>query len=138
MKNLKVVLSLLPVFALGCFIYFSATAYTPAKEVKLATDDKLITLNEKTSTTCLFRIIPNLDKDCDCTNMTVCIGSGAPFYVQSGTVFGVNVEEGTSVSVCVRCGTCSGMVTLTATPPCGVPNVNVYLTSSGGGCSCSE
>jgi len=131
MKNLKVVISLLPVLILTCFIYFSTIGFSTAEEGPAAKADK-----RPTNTVMLYIILTDTDGNhCLGGSYEYCINGGHPQNVFTEGFY-AEVPCGEPFTICVTSGKCSGIWTGTAS--CNVDTfITVNLSPDGRPCSCN-
>lgn len=141
MKNFRVVLNFLPVLFLVAATYFFTSGFSVFESPSNTTETKVLnnlTPLESPSTICQFKVHPVFDGGCSCEYMFVCINGSAGYNVPFGVSFIVNVPEGSSVTVCISCGSCQGSIVLTGPGGCsGVIDAFVDLKANEGSCNCS-
>ncbi|MBX7046571.1 MAG: hypothetical protein K1X86_12120 [Ignavibacteria bacterium] len=114
MKNLKVIISLLPVLILGMFIYFSTIGFSKLNDgsaVSAKNKKEKIEIKKTSSTIMLWINLTSVSgSDCLTGSYQYCINRGTPIQV-FGEGFSVEVPCNEQFTICVSSGTCAGAFT---------------------------
>ncbi|MBN8569131.1 MAG: hypothetical protein J0M18_05835 [Ignavibacteria bacterium] len=118
MKNIKIILSLLPVIAISLMIYFFSSGYA----------------NSKTSSGVTVHLLNATAYDCLGGDYTYCINGSHPIEVHGD--FKIDIECNEYVEICVHsksgcAGSWAGYFSCVATP-----DIYIYLSNIAANCSC--
>ncbi len=118
MKNLKVLLSAIPLIIASLIIYFSTSAYN----------------NEKPSGGLLVHLINATSLDCLDGDLTYCINGSGPIRIDGD--FKIDVECNEYVEICVKssagcAGSWAGNINCA-----GSASIDIYLSNIGADCKC--
>lgn len=138
MKNLKVILSLLPVLALTCFIYFSTLGFSNLNTTKTTTfKNKIESIPVKKPSTTVMLWINLRDlggNHCLGGSYEYCINGGHAIF-ESTEGFYAEVPCGETFTICVSSGNCWG--SWTGTVSCNTDTfINVDMSPENKPCSC--
>lgn len=139
MKNLKVVVTLLPVLILGSFIYFSTIGFSKIDEVTSSISknkiEKLYEVKEKPSNTVsVWIILTSSNGRCLTGYYEICL-NGVNIGVQTTEGFYLNVPCDKEFTLCIKDGDCYGTYT-------GIVNCNsdtfriINMSDSNPHCDC--
>ncbi|MBX7046568.1 MAG: hypothetical protein K1X86_12105 [Ignavibacteria bacterium] len=133
MKNLKVILSLLPVLALSCFIYFSTIGFS--SQTTSSESKNMNIQNEKASGTVLLWInLISANERCITGYYEICL-NGIPLTPETTEGFYLSVPCEEEFTLCIKAGSCYG--TYTGTANCNTDTFrNIYLDDTNPHCDC--
>ncbi|MBX7046570.1 MAG: hypothetical protein K1X86_12115 [Ignavibacteria bacterium] len=137
MKNFKVVLSLLPIIALGCFVYFSSIGFSKFNVKKTSPPDSKIEkiTKEKTSSTVMLWITLS-GAECLSGNYSYCINGGNSYYVNTEGFY-AEVPCGEEFTICVRTLDISCRGSYTGTVSCDTDTYKIVELSPFNTCDCN-